>query len=147
MSIPFQPEIYILDQPEVIDAIVDERIYQDAKWHDWHDAAAFLTFIHHYVIRGMAEATKDNNPIPVMDTMRKIAALALACMEQNGVVRRDMRDFEAYNANYDGLVTPMPDGGWAPVTLVDTPPLPHQTATFNPFDEGPVPAAATPAGG
>ena len=78
-------------QFEALQAIVDERKYQDYRWANsdsggHHEIAAYLAFIQHYVTRAIDEATDDNPD--VVHSIRKIAALAVACMEDNGAASR-----------------------------------------------------------
>jgi hypothetical protein len=83
---------------EVYAAIDSERDYQDMLWNDAttpsegrHSPEEFLLFIEHYV--GKAREAMSTKPDPQakiegLDIMRKIAGLAVACMEQNGAPMR-----------------------------------------------------------
>lgn len=78
-------------QNDAIRAVIGERVYQDNRWADspsggHHETAAYITYIQHYVTRAIAEITTDDRA--ALGTIRKIAALAVACMEDNGVVER-----------------------------------------------------------
>ena len=77
---------------DALDALAKEREYQDERWANFpssghHETGAYLTFINSYVMRAMVELTENNEPL-ALDTVRKIGALAVACMEDNGIVFR-----------------------------------------------------------
>ncbi len=84
---------------EVYEAIDGERAYQ-AKWAEKpHETAAFLTYMREYLRR--AEALTSIWPDGVatagpfagetdLDMVRKITALGVACMEQNGAPGRKL---------------------------------------------------------
>ena len=74
-------------------AVLGERDYQDRRWADApskgvHDTAGYITFMQHYVTVAAQQITKSEDDTAALDTIRKIAALGVACMEQNGVVHR-----------------------------------------------------------
>lgn len=89
----------MIDQDNAIRAIRQERKYQDDKWNNTvgasgstnHTNTEFLVYINHYVQESMkhASTTPDNVGDTLQHNMRKIAALALAAMEANGVAYRD----------------------------------------------------------
>jgi hypothetical protein len=87
-----------MTRPQVFDLIEGERAYQDSRWnpatttsdgnHSWEE---WVMYIDHYV--GLAKATLSTKPKQVADgeaaeIMRKIGALAVAAMENNGSVPR-----------------------------------------------------------
>ena len=76
-------------QVDVISVVLDEREYQDERWglEGHHETGAYLSFIQHYVTRAMSEITVDNH-MATLHSVRKIAALAVACMEDNGISKR-----------------------------------------------------------
>jgi len=85
---------------EVYAAIDSERAYQDARWNaettasgGAHEPEAFLLYVEHYV--GLARTALSTNSVQVaypqaQEIFRKIAALAVAEMEQHGAPRRDL---------------------------------------------------------
>lgn len=78
-------------QHDAIKAVINERLYQDKRWANsssqgHHETAAYLAYIQDYVRKAIAEVTTDDDN--VLHTVRKIAALAVACMEDNGVLER-----------------------------------------------------------
>jgi hypothetical protein len=73
-----------MKRPDVYKLIDGERDYQDKKWGGEFDdkewsGGDWIIFIERYV----AEAKSKIGYPDVMDSVRKIAALAVACMEYN----------------------------------------------------------------
>lgn len=94
------------DRAEVIDAIIGERAYQDAKYGPKNDQknsiGDFLTYIHQYRDEAGYQLTQGNR-VGALHTMRKIAALGFAAMETHGALTR---------AQEDG--GPLPDANYGP---------------------------------
>lgn len=87
---------------EIYQAIDGERDYQEG-WKDptltdsggEHSNVEFLVYIRDYVEEALHIATRKPDPeanIHTAHALRKIAALAVAAMEQNGVLLRDKTD-------------------------------------------------------
>ena len=80
---------------EVYAAIDSERDYQEDKWGGHrHEAESWTLFIEHYAGLARTQAsttdfTEVPNLIAYLDTLRKIATLAVAAMEQHGAPRRE----------------------------------------------------------
>lgn len=82
---------------DVFDAIRDEREYQDTLWgptatRGQHTITEFLTYIRSYVneaLETMCRVADDDCREPALHGLRKIATLAVAAMQQNGVECRD----------------------------------------------------------
>ena len=79
---------------EVYKSIDTERTYQDAKWGTGlHSITEFLVFIRDYVEEALhaeaRESMKTADP-KSLDNIRKIAGLAVACMEQHGAPERSL---------------------------------------------------------
>ncbi len=76
---------------DVYVAINTERAYQDKRWPNEraHTTDEFILFMEHYLheARRLASTTPDGN-VEVLDFVRKVTALGVACMEQNGAPRR-----------------------------------------------------------
>jgi len=75
---------------EVIDS---ERDYQDKKW-GIHPAStgSYLVFMQDYLTEAMHQFTRQSGEIAgwqALDTIRKVTALGVACMEQNGAYYRE----------------------------------------------------------
>jgi hypothetical protein len=81
---------------EVYKAIDTERDYQDAKWGPTestglHSITEFLVFIRDYTEEAMHTQSRESMTTADpkgLDSMRKIAGLAVACMEQHGAPKR-----------------------------------------------------------
>lgn len=97
---------------DVYKAVDGERAYQQ-KWEDAesrgvHETGAFILFMEHYLQEARRlESTLENggNGIPAshhlgrdvrpegsLDFVRKVTALGVACMEQNGAPEREVKD-------------------------------------------------------
>lgn len=81
---------------EVYEAIDTERNYQDSLRKDGtfevHDLTSGqeILMIEEYALRARQAWTNNSgvNPTDALDVIRKIAALCVRCMENNGVVQR-----------------------------------------------------------
>ncbi|MFZ1005382.1 MAG: hypothetical protein WAN65_00995 [Candidatus Sulfotelmatobacter sp.] len=79
---------------EVYGAIDSERAYQDVKWgaNHTHGVAEYVTYMHEYLAELRKQMTRNAPGTPDyvagLDTLRKVAGLAVAAMEQNGAPRR-----------------------------------------------------------
>lgn len=81
---------------EVYEAIDSERDYQIGKWKETGDGTIhspeewillieeYLDEAKHLLARGSNQTTNDN----VMDIFRKVTAMGVACMEQQGIIPR-----------------------------------------------------------
>lgn len=79
---------------EVYEAIDTERDYQN-KWGDrTHNVTEYLMYIEHYVdlcraqVSTLDMSTPENNTA-ALENIRKITALGVVCMEQNGAPKRE----------------------------------------------------------
>lgn len=90
---------------EIYAAIDGERNYQDG-WKDptltdsggLHSNVEFLVYIQDYVTEALHVASRKPDPearVQNTHALRKIAAMAVAAMEQNGVLARDPADILA----------------------------------------------------
>ena len=87
-----------MHRKEVYKIIDQEREYQSLKWNErttdsngFHSITEFLVFIRDYTEEALhAESRMDEKSADEFAThnVRKIAALAVACMEQNGALKR-----------------------------------------------------------
>ena len=75
---------------EAYNAIDRERDYQDQKFGTERNPSTgeFLVYLQSYVSDAVFDLTHEPGDKTALGTIRKIAALAVACMEQNGVVER-----------------------------------------------------------
>jgi hypothetical protein len=84
----------MFSREEIYGAIDGERTYQDARWPGHiHNESEYILYLRHYVDEAAKKAsTLDmsdlENKMKVLSDIRKIAALAVVCMEQNGVAHR-----------------------------------------------------------
>lgn len=88
------------NRDEVYKAIDGEREYQGLVWNEnttsckgIHNNTEFLVYIRDYVDEALHIQTRQASPdcdVFAQHTLRKIAALAVAAMEQNGVLFRDL---------------------------------------------------------
>lgn len=78
------------DHKEVIAVVDGELLYQHAKFgENPHEIDAFATYIRHYSKILDETATTPNTPEAKLTVVRKIAALAIRCMEQHGAPPRN----------------------------------------------------------
>lgn len=83
---------------EVYSAIDAERAYQAERWNEqttptkgYHSVTEFLVYMRDYVEEAMHVASRESDNTAIdkcLHSVRKIAALGVACMEQNGIRRR-----------------------------------------------------------
>lgn len=89
----------MFERREVYKAIDDERDYQDRRWNPEttesggrHSVAEFILYMEHYLHQARVEASTKADPesrIAALDIIRKVTALGVVCMEQNGIVSRN----------------------------------------------------------
>jgi hypothetical protein len=81
---------------EVYKALDSERTYQKRRWNadttsseGVHTATEYILFMEHYLseARRLASTASEGN-LMVLDFVRKVTALGVACMEQNGAPKR-----------------------------------------------------------
>jgi hypothetical protein len=88
----------IASREQVYDAVSNERDYQDFKWSEHttlsggrHSPAEWLVYMQDYLSEAIHQAARYADPQGrdmVLHTIRKITAMGVACMEQNGAPRR-----------------------------------------------------------
>lgn len=94
--------VELASRAEVYQAIDGERAYQDglaetSETDGYHTVTEFLLYIDDYVREAKQIASRTWGPTAkpkTLDVIRKIGALAVACMEQNGAVLRRVRHTE-----------------------------------------------------
>ena len=82
---------------EVYAAIDSERAYQDSRWvagdnaHHSHSLCDWITYIEDYLAEAKHIASRESFPAcdeKVLDIIRKVAGMAVACMEEHGAPHR-----------------------------------------------------------
>lgn len=86
------------ERSEVYAAIDGERAYQDSLWNPEttpsegrHSVTEWLVYMQDYLTQAMNQVSRNADPQAAqmaLHTVRKIAAMAVACMEQNGAPKR-----------------------------------------------------------
>jgi len=87
---------------KALEAIRKEREYQDRLWGNAasrgkHTVPEWILFMQNYLKEAEDVVCRKAAPLCDVDALhaiRKIAAMAVCCMEQNGIVYRDMGDLE-----------------------------------------------------
>jgi hypothetical protein len=82
---------------DVYRAIDSERAYQDRRWnhpdHGRHSIGEWLVYIDSYLSEAKQELTRQPDPFAsadALETIRKIAGMCVACMEDHGAPMRIM---------------------------------------------------------
>jgi len=93
-SLAFAPN----ERLDAMQAIHDERRYQAERWNEHttstagrHSVTEFLVYMRDYVEEALHVVSREADPEAsekALHIVRKVAALGVACMEQNGVRRR-----------------------------------------------------------
>lgn len=88
-----------VDRYAVYECINTERNYQDERWPGHkHSITEYLVYIKHYLDLAMTKRSTRDDHIDQLNVhsqesslndLRKIAALAVACMEENGCIDRE----------------------------------------------------------
>jgi len=83
---------------EVYEAIDSERRYQDMRWNASttttegnHNVTEFLVYMRDYVEEALHYLSRNADPEATkfaLNSVRKVATLGVACMEQNGAPQR-----------------------------------------------------------
>jgi len=87
---------------EAFAAIRKERDYQTKLWQESasegsHSTEEFALYIQDYLQEAIHIMSREPTPkasIKGLHIMRKIAGMAVACMEQNGIYQRDIDDID-----------------------------------------------------
>ena len=80
-----------MNREKVYQIIDGERDYQEKKWkrpEHIHNTTEYLVYIRHYVNLALTAVSTEDGDETAKDIMRKIAALAVASMEENGATER-----------------------------------------------------------
>lgn len=81
-----------MNQQEVFKIIADEREYQDLKWGSFarhgHEVGAWITLMRKHLNDAEVAWSSSAGDYDALDHIRKVAAIAVACGEQHGMVAR-----------------------------------------------------------
>jgi hypothetical protein len=90
-----------LSRNDVFKLISEERDYQNDKWHiteqSKYTISEWLTMIRKY-LNDAENASFELNKTEAMSALRKIAALGIAAIEQNGCDSRNIKKNEIKNS-------------------------------------------------
>jgi GTP cyclohydrolase III len=86
-----------LEKREEVYRVIDaERDYQNSLGPDRtdtedgsHEVGEYITMLHHYLNEATSSWTKNAGSQAALHNMRKIAAIAVRCMEEHGALERD----------------------------------------------------------
>ena len=108
-----------MERKKVYELIDGEREYQALRWNEdttstggFHSVTEFLVYIRDYTEEALHVVSRNDEPKASEEAshiLRKIAALAVACMEQNGSFPRDMEDIKnrLFELSGAGCFTPV----------------------------------------
>lgn len=80
-----------MSRAQVYGLINGERTYQDTKWAKpahCHSATEYLVYIRHHTNKGLDRVSVEDGEQGALEQLRKIAALAVAAMEEHGAPKR-----------------------------------------------------------
>lgn len=85
---------------EVVNCVRQERLYQQYRWgytepsgdfrENEHTICDWIVYLQHYLNIAIQEASTKDGDKTALDNIRKITAMGFACMEQNGIMPRDL---------------------------------------------------------
>lgn len=79
----------MMQRKDVYRVIDGERDYQDKKWIGHrHTPGEYLLYIEHHAQKARERGTTEHGDYGLLEEMRKIATLCVACFEENGVPSR-----------------------------------------------------------
>ncbi len=83
---------------EVYEAIDSEREYQQQRWNvdtttsrGEHEIEAWVLFMEDYLLEARKQLSRNGRPLAhclALESIRKVTAMGVACMEQNGAPKR-----------------------------------------------------------
>lgn len=87
-----------MNRQDIYKIIDGERDYQNSRWNantttteGKHSVLEFLVYMRDYIEEAMHFSTRNSDPSAqefTLNSVRKVAALAVSCMEQHGVTPR-----------------------------------------------------------
>jgi len=92
----FKPALTFSAVAEVVEG---ERVYQLLRWNPkttpsngTHSVSEFLLYMQDYLTEAIHQASRCPGEDRALETVRKVTALGMACMEQNGAPLREIPD-------------------------------------------------------
>jgi len=85
---------------EALSAVRKEREYQNRLWGmncHTHTVSEWLLYMRDYLDEAAKIVSRESSPVcdeKALHIIRKIAAMGVCCMEQNGIFRRNIKDLE-----------------------------------------------------
>lgn len=87
-----------MDRNKVYEAIDSERRHQDLKWgtidQHPHEVGSWILILSAHVKDAMEAYAETPNDHGALEEIRKVAAIAVACMEQHGARPRHITEFK-----------------------------------------------------
>lgn len=78
-----------MERSRVYEIIDSERDYQDKKWSGQkHEPGAYILLLEEYVKRAREIWANSDGDLPALDCVRKVAGIAVHCMEEHGAPSR-----------------------------------------------------------
>jgi len=78
-----------MTREDVYKIIDGERDYQDVTWPGGgHRTGVDITLLHYYMHEADVALTRNSGDIPALHVIRKIAAIAVRCLEEHGAPPR-----------------------------------------------------------
>jgi hypothetical protein len=94
-----------LGQQDVVEMVLEERRYQDERWGSIHERAhevgAWLTLMKHHVGKAAADWSESSGDEKAVHGVRKVAAIAVACLEQHGTPEHYRNAVESKKIKHD----------------------------------------------
>lgn len=80
-----------MERNEVYKLIDTEREYQDKKWKGHkHEVGAYILLLEDYVLQARIAWVQNSGDHYALDNIRKIAGIAVHCMEEHETPARDL---------------------------------------------------------
>jgi hypothetical protein len=78
---------------EVYEALDTEREYQERRWggedqNRKHEVASWILYMQEYLTEAIHTASRSGDETLALDSIRKVTALGVACMEVHGAPHR-----------------------------------------------------------
>jgi hypothetical protein len=78
-----------VDRKEVIHLLLRERSYQELVWPHKHSVGEELLLMEEYIQSARKAWVTERGDECALDILRKVTAMGIRCMENNGIVRRE----------------------------------------------------------